>query len=612
MTPPVFGVFGWIDSDLRSTLLRSDRLVRPDAGDPRPHAWVRVVDTTGREAHVSVVHRWAIKKRWPVLVVIAAIPMVFFGLSGATTGSASGNGPISVQSATTKIGHVAAGRIVNAATSNKPFVPTNAQKAARGRAMNFLAGLRKAPIGPHTNAANVKPLAGPQTSLTSQQSPGSFKVYKDSRIPASCTTSCAQSSINEPDTANAGATIEQTSNWNIAYTTNGGASSPTWKYQNPYSLDSFFCCDQTVTYVPSRDRFIYEGLDLGTGNQSGFDIGLTKSKQPTSWCIYHFSGSSFGGTDGDALDYPKIAYANNNVYVTWNEYNTSGTWLYTGLARFPVDSLATCGGLSYSYLTRTDNFTFGLTIGNSSLDTFYFVSNWYTSSGGSGTSERIYSWPENSGSYNYSDVGVSSYNFSGGSCASSDGVVTNWCSRLDPRVETAWISRAEYNAQANSAFSGDTILGVSITAGPGGGDPFPYVIYEYFKLNSLSYVQTSATFNDGYAFAYSGCAPDVYGYVGCVMSWGGGTGTTHYYPGGLILLQDNLNPTAPFAYDFNLYGSGNASAWGDYMISQPFEPDVGPFITTEWAVNGSGSVVPHVVIWGRGRDSGGYKRWKNS
>ncbi len=94
------------------------------------------------------------------------------------------------------------------------------------------------------------------------------------------------------------------------------------------------------------------------------------------------------------------------------------------------------------------------------------------------------------------------------------------------------------------------------------------------------------------------------------MSWGGGTGSTHYYPGGLILLQDNISPTQPWAYSFNLFGAGNASAWGDYMVTQPFQPDVGPFLTTEWAVNGSGVVVPHVVIWGRGGDTNGYNRWK--
>lgn len=109
--------------------------------------------------------------------------------------------------------------------------------------------------------------------------------------------------------------------------------------------------------------------------------------------------------------------------------------------RLPLDPLAACGGFSYNYLTRNDNFTFGLTYGTSSLDSFYWVSNWYTTSAGSGTEERIYYWPENGTSYFFADRSVTSYSFSGGSCASQDGTVTNWCSRLDPRWETAWISR---------------------------------------------------------------------------------------------------------------------------------------------------------------------------
>lgn len=92
---------------------------------------------------------------------------------------------------------------------------------------------------------------------------------------------------------------------------------------------------------------------------------------------------------------------------------------------------------------------------------------------------------------------------------------------------------------------------------------------------------------------------------------GGGTGSTHYYPGGLVLLQDNINPVQPWAFFFNLTGAGNASAWGDYMVTQPHEPDVGPFITTEWGVNSGGAVVPHEVVWGRGRYYG-YSRFKTS
>jgi len=552
-----------------------------------------------------------LRKPWYAAAAILAAAVLIAGLAGAGPGRAATARP-GTRIVHTHTGHVNAGKLVRATTRKTPFAPTKAQKNARDAAMKKLASLPRAPIGPHTTKASVQQLKGPQTALTTRQAPTDFKIFQDSAVPSQC-AGCAQSAINEPDTANAGRFIMQTSNWNIAYTTDGGGSSPQWQYQDPYSLDGSFCCDQTVISIPSRNRFVYEGLSLGTGSQTGFDIATTATWTPTSWCVYHFDGSAFGGTAGDVLDYPKIAYSNNYVYVTWNEYDPTGsTWLYTGLARLPIDAMSSCSSISYNYLTRTDNFTFGLTYGASSLDQFYWVSNWYTQAAGSGTSERIFSWPENSTSYSYTDVGVASYNFSGGSCASQDGVVTDWCSRLDPRWETAWISRAEYNAQANSAFAGDATLGVSITAGPGGGDPFPYVIYEYFKLNSLGYIQTSATYNDGFAIAYGACSPDVYGYVGCVASWGGGTGTTHYYPGGLILIQDNVSPTQPWAYSFNLSGAGNATAWGDYMVSQPYEPEVGPWITTEWIVKSNGTVVPHEVVWGRLRDSNGWYRWKKT
>ena len=542
-------------------------------------------------------------RRRTTAVLAALAACITLAAGGAVVATANSTAPAGVRSAQARTGHMAAGRTVRAQVSSKPVKPAAAQLHARAAQMRRIDSLPAPSAGNHATRADVAQLRGPQTSLTTgRPSPGAFTVFKTSPVPASCSV-CAQSTVNEPDTANSGRFIMQTSNWDIAFTTNGGASPSTWQYQNPYALDSSFCCDQTITSVPARNRFVYEGLDLGSGSQTGFDIAVTKSTAPTSWCLYHFTGASFGGTSGDILDYPKIAYANNNLYVTWNEYNSAGSaWLRTGLARLPLDSLMSCSGFSFNFLTRTDQFTFGLTYGHSSLDSFYWVSNWYTSGSGSGTSERIYYWPENGTTYFFRDIGVTAYNFSGGSCASQDGVVTNWCSRLDPRWETAWITRAEYEANANPAFVGDSTLGVAITAGPGGGDPFPYVIYEYFKLNALSFIQTSATFNDGFAFAYAGCAPDSHGWVGCSMSWGGGTGTTHYYPGGLILLQDDISPTQPWAYDFNLFGSANASAWGDYQVTQPFEPGASPFLTTEWAVNSSGAVAPEVVVWGRFRD----------
>jgi hypothetical protein len=522
-------------------------------------------------------------------------------------GSTSGTGAQSVPGAppgqvavTTHVGHIGPGRIVHAQTSSRPFVPTRAEAAQHARLVALHDSL-KAPLSPrHTTKASVRGNPGPETPAPSHAvSPTAFDVLRHSNIPASCAGSCAQSTVNEPDTAAAGADILQTSNWDIADSTNGGK---TWVYQNPYSLSSGFCCDQTVLFQPNRNRFFYEGLNSG-----GFVIGEAAAKSPSTWCTYQFTPASFGG-GGTILDYPKIAYSNNFLYVTWNLYN-GNPWVNSGLARLPLDQLDSCSTVNYNYLTRNDTFTFGLTGPTSSLDTFYWVSNWYTSSAGtSGSDLRIFYWPENSGTYFFVDRAINAYNFSIAACGSPDGTITNWCSRDDPRWETPWISRAEYRAQANSAFAGDSVLGVAISAGPSSFDTNDYVVYEYFKLNALTYIGNDQTYNTTLAFTYAGCGVNEQGYTGCIESYGGGSSDDH--PATFLLLQDNISPTQPWGFDFVSAGAGNATAWGDYMVAQPYQPEIGAFIGTGWVVNSGGAVVPTVYVWGRGNDSNGYSNWK--
>ena len=58
------------------------------------------------------------------------------------------------------------------------------------------------------------------------------------------------------------------------------------------------------------------------------------------------------------------------------------------------------------------------------------------------------------------------------------------------------ITPAEYRAQANSAFAGDQILEVATTAGPSSfSNGNNYVVYNYFKLNSLAYIGNDQTYN---------------------------------------------------------------------------------------------------------------------
>jgi hypothetical protein len=118
---------------------------------------------------------------------------------------------------------------------------------------------------------------------------------------------------------------------------------------------------------------------------------------------------------------------------------------------------------------------------------------------------------------------------------------------------------------------------VSTTAGPSGfSGGKNYVVYNYFKLNSLTHIGNDQTYSTGTNFAYGACAVNSEGYVGCAME----TGTNA--PGGLVLVQDATSPSQPWAYDFAVGAVGGASAGGDYVVVNPWNPGVGPFQTVLW------------------------------
>lgn len=549
--------------------------------------------------------RWRVMRRSLTLVLTAgfAIPIAVVASSSTGANKPAGTAPAGAVAASAQTGHIGAAVRVNAGSSSKPFAPTAAQLAARSRAMAGLATHAAPSLGKHTTLADVKVSGGPQTNATVGQAPTTFTVFKNSLINSTC-SGCGQATVNEPSVANNGKVVVETSNWNIAYTTGGGANAITWHNLNPYAspFSSGFCCDQQVTYDASRNVFLLLQLDYaGEGAATnGLDLSVASGKTPTSWCTYKFAGA-IGGGSTDTPDFPKIAVANNNVYLTWNDYPPSAGWARTGLARMPLDSLAACAGFGYTYLTRTSEFTFALSNAPSSLDNFYWVSNWMTDGTTNGQNLRIFNWAENSNSYSYNTIAINAYTFGTVSCGSP-----NWCSRLDPRWESVVITRAEYRAHANAGFAGDTILEVATTAGPSGfSGGRNYVVFNYFKLNSLTYLGNDQLYSTAESFAYPGCAVNLHGYVGCAMAQGANA------PGGFIVLQDDINPTQPWGYNFIPGAGGGASAWGDYVVTNAWNPSVGPFETVLWNVNASsGAVQPYYIVWGRGRDTGGFNRWK--
>jgi hypothetical protein len=531
---------------------------------------------------------------------VFACVMSFLCLTAAQQAQAGGP-PKDAVSSTAQAGSIGPGRVIEVPSSAVAYAPTAAEIAAREQLMAAKSMHLAPALGPHTTAADVVRPLGTPTDVTGEQATNTFTVFKTSLI----NSGGSQSTVNEPSVANSGLKVVETSNWNIAYSNNGGAATITWANQNPYAISPGYCCDTQVLYDKDRDVFILMLLDYnGEGaSTNGLTISVSKSLFPSTgpnWCTYKFTGGNFGEGGTDTLDFAKIAISNSNLYLTWNDYPPSSGFRASGLARFPLDALYTCSGFNYTYLTRNTEFTFALAQQTSTHDQFWWVSNWMLDGTVNGSNLRIFQWAENSNTYFFNTRGINPYTFGGNNPAGC-----GWCGRLDPRYESVVITPAEYRAEANSAFGGDEVLEVATTSGPGGGDPQNYVVYNYFHLNSVSYIGSDATFNNSISFAYPGCAVNERGYVGCAMAQGAGAA------GGIVILQDADNPTQPWGYNFVVGGISGASNWGDYVVTNPWQPGGGPFETVLWNYNSSTGVNPYYIVWGRGREANDYKRWRS-
>jgi hypothetical protein len=495
----------------------------------------------------------------------------------------------------------ATGQMTTAPVSSTPIVPSPAELQARNQAFALEQSLKAPKPARQTTSADVSatnpgsptlPSTSDQTVPGPNTAPTAYQTFKNSTIPAACATGCGQSTVNEPSVASAGKQVLEASNWDIADSSNNGG---TWTYQDPYALfGAGYCCDSEVRYAANQDRFFWSGTYAPGGSTNRVVIANASSLSPTSWCYYSFLPTAFGGTAGDLMDYPKIALGNNDLYLTWNEYNSGGSFLYTGLARLDLNAMTTCASVGFNYITRADVFTFDLA-GTGAKDTFYWTANWYVSGGTSGSQVTIYTWAENSGSYFANQRNINAYNFSIHSCS--------WCGRLDPRSVSVAISHGgEFRG------FGDDFLEMAINAGPSSFDTHNYVVYEYFQLHSLTYEGNDQSYNPGTDIGYPSCASNGEGYVGCAMTYGT---TASDFPGGLVVLQDNTSPTQAWTNVVVVQGARNPSggAWGDYLVVNPWQPAPGPFETVLWDINSAGVVVPHYLVFGRFHDAGGYNRW---
>jgi hypothetical protein len=386
------------------------------------------------------------------------------------------------------------------------------------------------------------------------------------------------STISEPSTDQLNANIFQTSNWTAQFSHNNGTS---WTSLNPFAIfGTGFCCDQVTVRDTNRARqfwLLQYGDHLTLASSAVTDMA--------SWCTYRLTPQAILGRPvGEVFDYNDLAIGGSFLYLTSNVFS-GNTFKGTSLIRFNLDNLSACRSASFNQTLRTDVFTLKVAQGTTNVAFAASV----TLDTGTGTTLRILAWPENSNAITTTNRAIAAFSYmgsnSGQNCGSADGVVNNWCQRTDSRI----LGAARGDGKVRFSFN------VKQT---GTARPFPYTRMETFRESDLALLTSQDLFGTTVAHLYASMAPDVLGHIGYVDSFGGGTGTVHFFPGALIGIVDNQAPDFPGSTSFFLFGSGggclNAAdglrRWGDYNTARGGGTAAGTWTASSWARSSSADV----------------------
>ena len=351
------------------------------------------------------------------------------------------------------------------------------------------------------------------------------------------------STVAEPSGASGGGVVFVTSNWYAAYsTTNGGAFTqldPTTIFP---STPIGYCCDQIVQYVPSIDRFVWllqgSGMRLATASPAQI-----KSSHGTAWTYWDLPPTLFGEPAGTGYDYPDLAVGTNYLYMNWDACwpgNPSGCNKGREIVRASLADIKSGGTLNMGYTTPSDSINaWGAHLTQDTGDEIFWAGH------NSNANIRIFSWPESSGSYSWSDIGVGAWANTGITSTTPDG--KDWMSFLSGFPGSAVIGGTRSNGQVWLAWS----------AGTNKNFPQPHVEMITVDPSGPSLVRQVQIWNASYAFGYPALATNACTHeIGLSLEYGG---NKTYYE----------NHVVGFWGDFVVYTTTNSAVgttrFGDYV-----------------------------------------------
>ncbi len=328
----------------------------------------------------------------------------------------------------------------------------------------------------------------------------------------------------------------------IKYSTDGGTTFTTINNLSTVfgdQPDGGYCCDQVLHYIPSIDRIVWviqtNQKKDSKGNVTGPNSQRVAWAKPadiaanfyTAWTWFDVS-STFLGLGNDWLDYPDLSTSNGNMYLSTDDVTKNGLVV----ARITYADLQLPGGsnISWGFTDPTKSTAaVGGHLTQNAAGTMYWAGHNSTSQA------RIYWWPDNSGTYSWTDVTNTSYSNSDYTSEGPDGQY--W---LDPRNKPDAVLGAAFKPSTGRQQATNQIW-FAWTAARDSNFKQPYIRMLWVDDQKFNNVGEFETWNSDYVFAYPALAVNsATSEVAASMLYGG---NDKYY----------MNTVVGFPLDYLLY-----------------------------------------------------------
>jgi hypothetical protein len=323
----------------------------------------------------------------------------------------------------------------------------------------------------------------------------------------------------------------------------------------PNNVDGGFCCDQIVQYVPSIDNFVWVmQYSNGSNGLNRYRLAAAtpaalKSSGAAAWTYWDITANQIDG--GKAwLDYPDLSIGNNYLYLSCDAVSNGRI-----VVRIPLAEIKSESTINFNYTQYGDGGTaYGDHLTQNALDTIYWAGQKDSST------LRVFSWPESSGNYSWTDVGIGKWNLSGLSSLTPD--KQDWLNKLSGFPGNAVLAATRLVSGNDRKGVNQLLLGW--TAGSGGNFPRAQVQWVALDLNNnFKVISQQQIWNSSYAYAYPAFAIDANNEIGMSLEWGGGGNYENHVVG--------------FWGDYVVYSTTNSNVgtgrYGDYVTIRPYTPD---------------------------------------